>query len=194
MSKGTETRNRIIAKSAPLFNRKGFEGCSVQEIVAVAGLEKGSLYGHFPNKEALAVAAFEYAWKETCSARTAGMNDATGSIEKLKLHVHNAVVRPAFPGGCPLINTVIDSDDGNAALKKEAREALKGWRNFLEEIVRQGQERNEIRSEIEAADVVSITIAFLEGAMVLDRFDKKVGFLNKAEQHLNAYFDSLAHQ
>jgi len=194
MSKGTETRNRIIAKSAPLFNRQGFDGCSIQEIVSVAGLEKGSLYGHFPNKEALAVAAFEYAWRQTCASRTAGMNDVTSSIEKLKLHVHNAVARPAFPGGCPLMNTVIDSDDGNAVLKKEAQKALKGWREFLEEIVRQGQERSEIRSEVQAADVVSVTIALLEGAMVLDRFDKKAGFLVKAEQHVNAYFDSLAQQ
>jgi TetR/AcrR family transcriptional repressor of nem operon len=192
MSKGTETRNRIIAKAAPLFNRKGFDGCSVQEIVSVAGLEKGSLYGHFPNKEALAIAAFDYAWKETCTSRTAGMNAVDGSIEKLKIHVHNAVARQPFPGGCPLMNTVIDSDDGNAALKKEARAALAGWRGFLEGIVQQGQARNEIRAEVEAADVVSVTIALLEGAMVLDRFDKKAGFLLKAEKHVNSYFDSIA--
>jgi TetR/AcrR family transcriptional repressor of nem operon len=59
MSKGTETRNRMITKAAPLFNRKGFEGCSMQDIVEAVGLEKGSLYGHFPTKEALASASFE---------------------------------------------------------------------------------------------------------------------------------------
>ena len=192
MSKGTETRNRIIEKSAPLFNRKGFDGCSVKDIVDAAGLEKGSLYGHFPNKESIAVAAFDFAWKETCESRTAGMSQLDGAIEKLKLHVHNSVVRPAFPGGCPLINTVIDSDDGNPALKKQAREALKAWRGFLEGIVQRGQERNEIRSDIEAGDVVSVLIALLEGAMVLDRFDQKVGFLGKAEKHVAAYLDSIA--
>ena len=192
MSKGTETRNRIIEKSAPLFNRKGFDGCSVKDIVDTAGLEKGSLYGHFPNKEALAVAAFDFAWKETCESRTAGMNQVDSAIEKLKLHVHNSVVGPAFPGGCPLINTVIDSDDGNRSLKKEAREALKTWRRFLEGIVEQGQERNEIRSEVEAADVVAVMIALLEGATVLDRFDPKAGFLDKAEQHIVTYLDALA--
>jgi TetR/AcrR family transcriptional repressor of nem operon len=192
MSKGTETRNRIIEKSAPLFNRKGFDGCSVKDIVDAAGLEKGSLYGHFPNKESLAVAAFDFAWKETCESRTAGMNQIDGAIEKLKLHVHNSVVRPVFPGGCPLINTVIDSDDGNPALKNEAREALKTWRRFLQGIVEQGQERNQIRSEVEAADVVAVMIALLEGAMVLDRFDPKAGFLDKAEQHIVTYLNSLA--
>src|ERR1700734_465509 len=127
MSKGTETRNRIIAKAAPLFNRKGFEGCSMQDIVEAVGLEKGSLYGHFSTKEELAVAAFEYAWSETSSARLAKMDTVTNAIEKLKLHIENVVSLPQFPGGCPLINTITDSDDGNPVLKKIARDALKKW-------------------------------------------------------------------
>lgn len=194
MSKGTETRNRIIVKAAPLFNRKGFEGCSMQDIVGAVGLEKGSLYVHFPNKEALAVAAFDYAWNETCTTRTSGMSAVAGAIEKLKLHVHNSVACPSFPGGCPLLNTIIDSDDGNSALKKQAREALKGWRNFLLGIVKEGQLHHEIRPDVEAHDVVAVLISLLEGAMVLDRFDKKAGFLETAERHITLYLDMLVPQ
>lgn len=192
MSKGTETRNRIIATSAPIFNRKGFEGCSLQDIVTAAGIEKSGLYGHFINKEAIAVAAFGYAWQETCASRTAGMHAVAGALEKLKLHIRNAVERPAFSGGCPLINTIIDSDDGNTALKKEAREALHVWRGFLEQIVQLGKEQGEIRPDVETKDVISVTIALLEGAMVLDRFDRKAGYLEQAEKHICAYLDSLS--
>lgn len=166
----------------------------MQDIVGAAGLEKGSLYGHFPNKEALAVAAFDYAWTETCSARTEGMNTVSGALEKLKVHVRNAVSCSPFPGGCPLMNTIIDSDDGNSALKKEAREALKSWRIFLESIVEQGQAQNELRSDVKPDDVVAVIISLLEGAMVLDRFDKKVGFMEKAEAHINSYLDAIAVQ
>lgn len=191
MSKGTQTKDRIIATSAPLFNRKGFKGCSLQDIVEAAGLEKGSLYGHFPNKEAVAIAAFGYAWKETCTSRTAGMDAVPNAIAKLKLHVHNAVKHPPFPGGCPLLNTMIDSDDGNPALKTEARQALKMWRSLLEQIVRDGQERHEIRSDVDSREIASLMIALLEGAMVLDRFEKKAGYLKTAEQHVYSYLDSL---
>lgn len=166
----------------------------MQDIVAVVGLEKGSLYGHFSNKEELAVAAFDYAWKETCAARTSGMENTASAIEKLKVHVHNAVAHPSFPGGCPLANTIIDSDDGNSALKKEAKDALRGWRSFLEGIVREGQVRNEISANVDAADVVAVLISLLEGAMMLDRFDKKAGFLSKAENHIATYLDTLTLQ
>jgi TetR/AcrR family transcriptional repressor of nem operon len=192
MSKGTETRKRIIAKAAPLFNRKGFEGCSMQDIVEVAGLEKGSLYGHFPNKEALAVAAFEYAWGETCADRMAKMDTVTNAIEKLKIHADNAMSFPAFPGGCPLMNTITDNDDGNPALKRTARDALKKWRLYLESIVKDGQSRKEIRAEIAPEEVAALIISLLEGALALDRLDKKAGFMEKAVKHVNLYLDSIA--
>jgi TetR/AcrR family transcriptional regulator, transcriptional repressor for nem operon len=194
MSKGTETRNRIIAKAAPLFNRKGFEGCSMQDIVEVVGLEKGSLYGHFPNKEALAVAAFEYAWSGTCAARMSRMDTVTNAIEKLKIHVDNAVSCPSFPGGCPLLNSVTDNDDGNTALKKMARDALKEWRLYLQSIVKAGQDRKEIQPEIEPEDIVALIISLLEGAMALDRLDKKSGYLEKAGRHIVQYLDSVIYQ
>lgn len=166
----------------------------MQDIVEVVGLEKGSLYGHFPTKEDLAVAAFEYAWQQTCAARTADMNSAANAIDKLKIHVDNALICPSFPGGCPLINTIADSDDGNAALKKVAREALKTWRLYLEGIVRDGQARGEIRTEAASGEVAALIISLLEGALVLGRLDKKAGFLERAGRHLHLYLDSLSIQ
>ncbi|MBB6146430.1 TetR/AcrR family transcriptional repressor of nem operon [Silvibacterium bohemicum] len=192
MSKGSETRQRIIVKAAALFNRKGFDGCSMQDIVEEVGLEKGSLYGHFPTKEALAVAAFEYAWDETCAARVDGMDAVSNAIEKLKIHAANAVSRPCFPGGCPLMNTITDNDDGNVALKRIARGALKGWRSYLESVVKDGQERKEIRPEVSPEEVAALMISLLEGAMALDRLDKKPGFLEKAGRHVNIYLDTIA--
>jgi TetR/AcrR family transcriptional regulator, transcriptional repressor for nem operon len=191
MSKGTETRNRIIEKAAPLFNRKGFEGCSMQDIVKAVGLEKGSLYGHFPTKEALAVAAFEYAWNETSAARMAKVDTGKNAIEKLKIHVHNVVSLPSFPGGCPLLNTITDNDDGNPALKKMARDALKQWRSYLQNILKEGQNRKEVQSEVEPEAVAALIISLLEGAMALDRVDRKSGFLEGAGRHLTVYLDTI---
>jgi TetR/AcrR family transcriptional repressor of nem operon len=194
MSKGTETRKRIIEKAAPLFNRKGFEGCSMQDIVKAVGLEKGSLYGHFHTKEALAVAAFEYAWNETSAARMANVDTGKNAIEKLKIHVNNVVSLPSFPGGCPLLNTITDNDDGNPELKKIARDALRQWRSYLQNILKGGQERKEVRSEIEPEEVAAFIISLLEGAMALDRVDRKSGFLEAAGRHLAFYLDTIVPQ
>ena len=48
-------------------------------------------------------------------------------------------VRPGLvPGGCPLMNTVIESDDGNPILRARAQNALQFWTNRLPKIICEG--------------------------------------------------------
>jgi len=61
MSKGEATRQRIVEAAAPLFNQRGFAGCSMQDVLDATGLEKGGLYRHFGSKEELAAESFTYA-------------------------------------------------------------------------------------------------------------------------------------
>jgi AcrR family transcriptional regulator len=47
------TIEAILAAARLLFTRDGFEGTSVDEIAALAGVAKGAVYHHFPSKEAI---------------------------------------------------------------------------------------------------------------------------------------------
>lgn len=51
-----DRRSIIIAEAARLFARQGFEGTSMRELAAAAGILPGSIYYHFPSKEELFVA------------------------------------------------------------------------------------------------------------------------------------------
>ena len=61
MNKGEMTRQRIIEEAAPIFNQRGYAGCSMQDVMEATGLEKGGIYRHFESKEELAAEAFKYA-------------------------------------------------------------------------------------------------------------------------------------
>ena len=45
--------NRVLEKSIPLFWKKGFNGCSINEIVEETGVNRFSLYHEFTNKEGI---------------------------------------------------------------------------------------------------------------------------------------------
>jgi TetR/AcrR family transcriptional repressor of nem operon len=190
MLKGERTRQRIIAKAAPLFNRRGYDGCSMQDISAATGLEKGSLYSHFATKEELAVAAFDHAWAQTCSARAGNLDQASNSVDKLKLHIENFVSKPSFPGGCPMLNTVLDADDGNSALRHRAEGAMRDWVGFLADITRAGQAKGEIRSTLNPEELAILIISLLEGAFVSSRLQRSREALVLAQQHLDSYLES----
>src|SRR6266404_442071 len=106
MSKGDQTRQRIVAQAASLFNQRGYEGSSMAELMEATGLEKGGIYRHFSNKEELAAEAFDYAWHEALKTRTHDLGTITNSVDRLKQFIANFIERrPAIPGGCPLMNT-----------------------------------------------------------------------------------------
>src|SRR5262249_54080854 len=114
MSKGEKTRQKIVAKAARLFNQHGFEGSSMSALMEATGLEKGGIYRHFSSKEELAVEAFDHAWHSAFAARMQDLESMPNTVDRLKLFVENFVERrPSVPGGCPLLNTAVDSDDGN---------------------------------------------------------------------------------
>jgi AcrR family transcriptional regulator len=55
----TSSRDRLLSAAARVFAERGFEGASVDEIAAEAGLSKGSLYWNFKSKDELFGALLE---------------------------------------------------------------------------------------------------------------------------------------
>jgi AcrR family transcriptional regulator len=55
----TRRRGEILDAAAALFAREGYRGTSMREVATAAGIQAGSLYHHFPSKEAIAVELVE---------------------------------------------------------------------------------------------------------------------------------------
>ena len=60
-----ERHDRILACAARAFAERGPEAVSLDELAELAGVAKGTLYTHFPTKEALLVAIIEPALRAT---------------------------------------------------------------------------------------------------------------------------------
>jgi AcrR family transcriptional regulator len=51
LTKGEQTRLQILAAAHRLFLEQGYNGTSMRQIAAEAGIALGGIYNHFPNKE-----------------------------------------------------------------------------------------------------------------------------------------------
>jgi TetR/AcrR family transcriptional repressor of nem operon len=191
MTKGQKTRDRIVAQAANLFNQRGFEGSSMSDLMAATGLEKGGIYRHFSSKEELAAEAFDYAWKSAFETRIHDLEQVPNSIERLKRFIANFIdSRPAVPGGCPVLNTAVEADDGNPLLRDRVRAAWREWRDYLAEIVAAGLKRKEIRAEVDAKEVATLIISSLEGALMISRLERNKAALLTAQSHLGRYLET----
>jgi TetR/AcrR family transcriptional repressor of nem operon len=192
MRKGERTRREIIRKAAPIFNQRGYDGAAIADLVRATGLEKGGIYRHFESKQELAAEAFDHAWKLAMDARFEGTHEIPNTVDRLKQIVRNFRDRRAgvIPGGCPLLNTAIDSDDGNPQLRTKARQALSSWLDRLQAISEEGKRRGEVRSYVDSAKLVMLIVSTLEGSVMIRRLQKNDGPLDLACHHLEGYFET----
>ena len=192
MRKGEQTRGEIIRKAASIFNQKGYDGTALSDLMRATGLEKGGIYRHFESKQELAGEAFDHAWKLARDARLAGTQEIPNTVDRLKQIVWNFRDRRdgLVPGGCPLLNTAIDSDDGNPKLRARARGAL-GWLlDHLQSIAEQGRRRGEVASDVDGAKLATLIASTLEGSLMVSRLQRKDEALNLACQHLEEYLET----
>lgn len=193
MSKGEQTRQRIIELAAPLFNQRGFAGCSMQDILEATGLKKGGIYRHFSSKEELAAEALRYALSQSVKIQTPPAKPEQSAVERLRCVVRQFVESPSpIRGGCPVLNSAVDCDDGNAVLRKLTWECVRNWRTRISEIVREGIRRKEIRRDVKPQAVANTMIATLEGATMISRLEGAKSAIEDAREALNAMIDGIA--
>jgi TetR/AcrR family transcriptional regulator, transcriptional repressor for nem operon len=194
VSKGEQTRERILARSAQLFNRQGYFGASLADIMRETGLEKGGIYNHFSSKEQLALESFDYAYglvQQRVRQALAGKFDAIERLLAIVSVFQGIVEDPPVAGGCPILNTAIEADDANEALRDRARDAMDSWRDTIHRIINKGIERQQVRPGINADEVASILITTLEGAIMLSNLYKDPTHMQRAADHMARYIDTL---
>lgn len=191
LTKGELTKRKIVAAAAPIFNKHGYEGSSLAALMAATGLKKGGIYRHFSSKEKLAAEVFDYTWEAAWKARMAHVSDETIGIERLKLLIANFIdYRSPVAGGCPVLNTAVDADDGNGILRARVSKALRSWIARWQAIVKQAADRGETKPGVDPKGVATLIVASLEGALMMTRLEGNDQALRSVQRHLNHYLDA----
>ena len=195
MRKGERTKQEITHQAAALFNKKGFDGASISDIMAATGLEKGGIYRHFESKDDLALQAFDHAVKLVNSRYLQAIRQSHNAQDRLYAVVDTfAELEEEKPigGGCPIMNTAIDTDDGHPGLRSRAQDALLTWHQMLTSVVDRGIERGEIRSDADPATFATHLISLMEGGLMMSRLMDDKQYLVQALTRLRARIAELS--
>jgi TetR/AcrR family transcriptional regulator, transcriptional repressor for nem operon len=192
-TKGERTRADIIQRSAVLMNRQGFLSAPLSAVVEATGIQKGGLYRHFESREALAYEALDFAVSQVRERFMQALEGRSGACEQL-LAIVNAYGDEAgdvpFAGGCPIMNTAIESDHAHPGLRQRAQAAMNGWHGLLQRIVEAGLKAGEIRRGTDPDHVATVFIACIEGAVMLSHLHRDPSHLKIAQDHLARYVET----
>jgi AcrR family transcriptional regulator len=193
-TKGAATKQRIVELAAPVFNQRGYVGASMRDLVDATGLEKGGIYNHFGSKEQLALDAYDYAMNLVEAELAASQHDDDDAIERLRAMIRTFATTarvPVVAGGCPILNTAIEADDTNPALKARARHSMTLWHRLIGRIVKDGKAAGTVRADVDPYDLASLLTASLEGGVMLSRLYDDGTHMDRVIAHLIAHVDSL---
>lgn len=187
MGKADITKQFIIEKSAPVFNKRGYAGTSMHDLTQATGLTKGSIYGNFENKDEVALEAFKYNVAKMANFLSAKMSGAKTNREKLLVYpdVYQQFFSGALPeGGCPVLNTSVESDDTHPNLKAQAKKAFSNWKNSIAAIIEAGIKTAEFKPETNAQENALLMLTLIEGATMIAK-------LTEDENHLTVITNQL---
>ncbi len=183
----------IIRQAAVVFNQHGFFGTSISDIMQETGLEKGGIYNHFKaGKEELALAAFDYAVAHINHKLEIALRDTPNAVDRLLAFasvLESAFDDPELPGGCPILNTAIESVDAHPMLRARTEEAMSGLIASLQGIIENGITCGEIRSEVHSQEVAAVFISTMEGALMLSRLYNEHRYITFALRHIEQFIE-----
>jgi AcrR family transcriptional regulator len=169
LSKSERTKKFIVEKTAPIFNAQGYAGTSLTDLTQATGLTKGSIYGNFENKDEVALAAFDYNFAKVNEYIKNKILATENAIKRLLVYPQiysNFLKIPFLKPGCPILNTSTEADDTHPALRKKAADALNFWKASLENQVKRGIEREEIKASTDPTELAVLIMSLVEGSIM----------------------------
>lgn len=169
VSKSERTKQFIVERTAPVFNAKGYAGTSLTDLTSATGLTKGSIYGNFENKDEVALAAFDYNFNRVTLYIRDRILATDNAIERLLVYpnVYRDFLKiPFLKTGCPLLNTSTEADDTHPKLRARAAKALAFWKESIENQIKRGIKRGEIKAGTDATKIAVVLMSVIEGAIM----------------------------
>lgn len=129
-SRPPNTKDRLIQTAAQLFQRSGYNGVGLAELLAEARTPKGSLYHHFPKgKPDLAIAAASWASDGMLTMIAAAFDDATDFRDGVTTLCHK--IAKLFDTSaqwetCPISATLFESPC-NGEFRDHADRLYESW-------------------------------------------------------------------
>ncbi|MBD1385030.1 TetR/AcrR family transcriptional regulator [Mucilaginibacter rigui] len=171
MSKGESTKQMIIERATPIFNKKGIFGTSMSDIMEAAKLSKGSLYVHFEDKDSLAFAVLEYSLDLQNKKLSSSMDHINDPYQKLLayLDIYRDPMNPTVPGGCPMMNFGMEADDNFPLVKERVNRAIEMRQKFLQEIIKDGIYKGIFKSDWNYREFATVMFALVQGGIMVCR-------------------------
>ncbi|MEV6769809.1 TetR/AcrR family transcriptional regulator [Nocardia sp. NPDC051030] len=162
--KGAETRDRLLDATQELVEVGGYFGAGLNQVVAVSGAPRGSLYFHFPGgKDQLvgeSVRRGGRAIGDSLGALADSDVSAAELVAAILRYLGDRLEESDWRKGCPVATVALETAATNDSLQAACSEVYTSWEDAL---------RAGLADRRDAEDLAVTILALIEGALLLAR-------------------------
>jgi AcrR family transcriptional regulator len=190
MSKGDETRGRILDRAVATASLYGLDGMTIGGLAGDLEMSKSGLYAHFDSKEDLQVQVLHTAIERFRQLVVLPMLAAPRGVTRVRELFERWLgwaARAGMPGGCVITAAATELDDRPGRLRDVLSAALADWVDAMRRVVATAVEEGDFRRDLDVArfayELYGIFLTYHMAHRMLDD--------PEAERHARAAFEGL---
>ena len=167
VTKGEQTRERIMAVASELFHAQGIDGTGLGEILKQAKAGKSQFYQHFASKEALICAVLSE-WE----SRLLDSADQLSNLDDLKRWLYGTIEyleEFRCERGCPIATIAASCDDNSVEAKAAVKHFFETLAGKFQHALTHMKTRGELAPETDIPVLVHTIMAAQQGAAALTK-------------------------
>jgi TetR/AcrR family transcriptional regulator, transcriptional repressor for nem operon len=163
-------RDAIVAAGLKVMSRSGFNGSSVRDIVAEAGVPQGSFTNHFRSKEGFAEAVLNHYFAYVQGLVRAALEDAS-LTPRLRLRRYLDIITSKLAAdhwtrGCLIGDLSLEASGQSEPLRARLATIYEDWRAPFAACIAEAQASGELATTFDPTDLAEFLLASWQGAML----------------------------
>ena len=163
--------DQFIGAARDQFWAHGYAGTSLDDLVAVTGLGRGSIYGAFGDKHTIFLRALEEYSAATMAAVRAELRDsAESAYDRLVGHIRSMArvnAKDSERRGCLTAKSAAELAATDKAVAHRVKRFLDTYQSELAETIAAAKREGDIDSAVNSRDLAALVLALLRGMEAL---------------------------
>lgn len=164
--------SEVLERAMHAFWARGYEATSMGDLVKATGINRGSIYAAFSGKRDLFIRALHH-YDTIHRAEFLAAIGADHEPKDAIIAVFQAAATPSKrqPGGCLLVNTVLEISPHDAEIRELVEASLAKVEDFFHDRIEAAKRRGEIAAARPARPLAQALLGLFLGLRVVTRSD-----------------------
>jgi TetR/AcrR family transcriptional repressor of nem operon len=163
--------DEVLDRAMTLFWTRGYEATSIQDLVEATGINRGSLYATFGDKQGAFLAAVDHYLEAVANSLVAELSDPDPrrAIERMLDSIIRRNSDPRFPRGCLITNSALECPSSGDAIARKIMHAVGQQESAIYRVLRRAQDEGSLAANRDTRALARFFLGVAQGLNVVNK-------------------------